>query len=88
MNVHSPFAAVPPTPPPMPVRLAAAVCSLALAAPAWAAENDRAGDVPVRGDGAVVAEIDRLIARGWEENGVEPSPQAEDAEWLRTHPLE
>ncbi|QDT16233.1 DUF1549 and DUF1553 domain-containing protein [Alienimonas californiensis] len=49
---------------------------------AFAAE---AGGEPVRGNGdaAIIAEIDRLIARSWEDNGVEPSPVASDSEWLR-----
>ena len=65
----------------MPARLAAAALILTVAGlPAPAAESD---GVRGNGDAAVVAEIDRLIARSWEENGVEPSPEASDAEWLR-----
>ncbi len=68
----------------------AAVFTLAMApllstvgpAAAVAAETGPEG---VRGDrdAAIIAEIDRLIARSWDENGVQPSPEAKDAEWLR-----
>ena len=34
-------------------------------------------------DAPVIAETDRLLARGWEENGVEPGREADDSEWLR-----
>jgi len=37
-------------------------------------------------DAAVIAEIDRLLERGWSENGVQPSVSANDYEWVRrTH---
>ena len=50
--------------------------------PGLAAEDDGNG---VRGDAdaPVIAETDRLLARGWEENGVEPGREADDSEWLR-----
>ena len=34
-------------------------------------------------DDQVVAEINRLIRQGWEDNGVKPSKEAGDAEWIR-----
>ena len=62
--------------------LAAAPLLFVLGPVAGAAEVDGEG-VRSGGDAAIIAEIDRLIARSWEENGVEPSPIADDAEWLR-----
>ncbi|NNJ25320.1 DUF1549 domain-containing protein [Alienimonas chondri] len=55
---------------------------LSVSTAASAAETGGEG-VRTGGDAAIIAEIDRLIARGWEENGVEPSPVASDSEWLR-----
>ena len=74
----------------MTLRPLAAALALALAplfaltaAPAAGAAETGGDSVRTGGDAAVIAEIDRLIARSWDENGVEPSPVADDAEWLR-----
>lgn len=41
-------------------------------------------DVPsANDDAAVIGEIDRLIAVGWSENGVNPADTADDHEWVR-----
>ena len=74
---------------PMTLRPLAAVFSLALApllfvpAATPAAEIEDGGSVRTGGDAEIVAEIDRLIARSWDDNGVEPSPVADDDEWFR-----
>ena len=71
----------------MSTRLAAAallLCPLVATAADRGDAGTQAGDgVRDGGDAAIVAEIDRLVARGWEENGVEPSREADDSEWLR-----
>ncbi|MEM9702662.1 MAG: DUF1549 domain-containing protein, partial [Planctomycetota bacterium] len=54
-----------------------------LATPGGLPAAEQGEGVRTGGDDAIVAEIDRLIARSWEDNGVEPSPVADDAEWLR-----
>ena len=75
-----------PPAPPMFARPLAAALTLTLAplwAPAAVAAESEGEGVRTGGDAAVIAEIDRLIARSWEENGVQPSPVADDAAWLR-----
>ena len=73
------------TPRPLAAALALALAPLfaLTAAPAAGAAETGGDSVRTGGDAAVIAEIDRLIARSWDENGVEPSPVADDAEWLR-----
>lgn len=34
-------------------------------------------------DGAIVERINTLLAKSWEDNGVQPSPRASDSEWVR-----
>ncbi|MCA8983741.1 MAG: DUF1549 domain-containing protein [Planctomycetaceae bacterium] len=47
------------------------------------AADKQEGAYRVKFDPAVVAEIDRLIKQGWDDNEVSPSPRAEDVTWLR-----
>jgi len=65
-----------------PVRfLAMSMVLSALCLPAFAADGK--SDRPVRGKDPVVEEINRLLREGWTDNEVQPSPAADDAEWLR-----
>ena len=56
--------------------------AMAMLAPfAFSAEGK--SDLPLRGKDPIVEEINKQIRQGWEDNEVQPSPQADDAEWLR-----
>lgn len=69
----------------MQVRFLAASLSLALAAILLPVANaaDSKSDVPLRGKDPVVEEINKLLRQGWTDNEVQPSPPADDSEWLR-----
>lgn len=54
-----------------------------LVQPAHAAKRDGESSYRLKYDPAVVAEIDRLIVQGWEDNEANPSEVASDEEWLR-----
>lgn len=47
------------------------------------AANRNESNYRLKHDPSIVAEIDRMIREGWEDNEVKPSPQADDATWLR-----
>ncbi len=68
-----------------PVRILAAAMSLALLAvlsPAAIGADSRS-DLPQRGKDPIVEEINQFLRDGWADNEVQPSPAADDAEWLR-----
>jgi hypothetical protein len=44
---------------------------------------DAKSDLPARGKDPVVEEINKYVRQGWTDNEVQPSPEADDAEWLR-----
>jgi hypothetical protein len=66
-----------------PVRFLALSATLSVLCLPASFAADSKSDRPLRGKDPVVEEINKHLRQGWTDNEVQPSPEADDAEWLR-----